>query len=329
MSASSADIAVIVVNYGTADLAIAAVESGLARDHGGRKVEVLLVDNASPGDDATRIAAAHADRGWGTTVTFYPEPVNHGFGRGNNVVLAALAKRPAPPRYVFLLNPDARLENETIGILADVLDAHADVAIAGAAIRRDGTDALVPAAFRFPSLLSELDSAIAFGPVSRLLGSPAVALQPGGPTGPVDWVSGAAFLARFDVLKRVGFFDPRYFLYYEEVDLMRRVTAEGHAIWHVAEAVVAHAAGAATGLRGGERRTAALPAYWFDSWRIYYSAHYGRAGALGVALARLSGVGVNTVLSAFRRRSRAAPPGFGRMFARRVVLPLLGGGAHG
>ena len=45
-------IAVIVVNYGTADLAIEAVESVLARDHGGRTVRVHLVDNASPGEDA-------------------------------------------------------------------------------------------------------------------------------------------------------------------------------------------------------------------------------------------------------------------------------------
>jgi N-acetylglucosaminyl-diphospho-decaprenol L-rhamnosyltransferase len=43
------EIAVIIVNYGTPDLAIEAVESVRARLHGGRRVEVHLVDNASPG----------------------------------------------------------------------------------------------------------------------------------------------------------------------------------------------------------------------------------------------------------------------------------------
>ena len=64
-------------------------------------------------------------------VTLYPERVNHGFGRGNNLVLHALAARPTPPDKVFLLNPDAQLDNEAIAILADVLDQTPGTAICG------------------------------------------------------------------------------------------------------------------------------------------------------------------------------------------------------
>ena len=116
--ATLSSIAVVVVNYGTADLAMDAVESVLARAHGGRDVEVHLVDNASPGDDAETIRQAHAARGWTGRVTLHLEAVNHGFGRGNNVVLRTLLDRDAPPDAVFLLNPDARLENEAIDLLA-------------------------------------------------------------------------------------------------------------------------------------------------------------------------------------------------------------------
>ena len=47
--ASRADVAVIIVNYGTAHLAVQAVDSVLERQHHGLGVEVHLVDNASPG----------------------------------------------------------------------------------------------------------------------------------------------------------------------------------------------------------------------------------------------------------------------------------------
>ena len=59
-------VAVITVNYGTPELSIKAVESVLARDHGGRDVEVHLVDNASPGWRCGRVfEKAHAEKGWG------------------------------------------------------------------------------------------------------------------------------------------------------------------------------------------------------------------------------------------------------------------------
>jgi len=46
----------------------------------------------------------------------------------------------------------------------------------------------------------------------------------------VDWVTGAAFMARFDAIERVGFFNQNFFLYFEEVDLMKVVRADGGAI---------------------------------------------------------------------------------------------------
>jgi GT2 family glycosyltransferase len=79
------DVAVVIVNYGTADMAIAAADSVLNRTADGLTVEVHLVDNASPGNDAEVLRQA-ASR-WGDAVTLHLEPTNHGFGRGNNVVL--------------------------------------------------------------------------------------------------------------------------------------------------------------------------------------------------------------------------------------------------
>lgn len=319
---SPPEISVIIVNYGTAALAIEAVESVLTRHHGGRRVDVHLVDNASPGGDADLLRAAHGDRGWGSRVTLYLETTNHGFGRGNNLVLHALAARPRPPDKVFLLNPDARLENEAIAILSDFLDAHPRAGCAGARISKPCGTA-VTAAFRFPSLLSEFSDTLAFGPVARLLARHSVPLSPTITTRPVDWVAGAAVIFRWEVFQEIGGFDPDYFLYYEEVDLMKRLSRNGWSVWYVAEASIVHAEGAATGIKSGVAKRRARPDYWYDSWRLYFTKNHGVGYARICAAARLMAWQMNALLAILPGRSTTAPLAFFDGFFRRVLPPLF------
>ncbi|MEM1156480.1 MAG: glycosyltransferase family 2 protein [Pseudomonadota bacterium] len=315
------DIAVIIVNYGTAALAIAGVQSVL--DHCGPEVEVHLVDNNSPENDYSVIESVHQERNWGKQVKLYPEKINHGFGRGNNLVLKILAERPVPPAKVLLLNPDAHLANDVVNILSGFLDAHPEAGLAGASIcRPDGTP--VSAAFRFHSLFSELESTIRLGFVSRFFRRQVVALPPDQPTGKVDWVSGAAVMFRYNAVTDVGFFDPDFFLYYEEADLMRRMAVQGWEAWHVSEARVVHAEGASTKVRSHDvpRRR---PPYWYDSRRLYFEKNHGRLQASLIAMTVLLATGLNKIITALRRRRSSLPLQFGRDYSRYVFWPLLFG----
>ena len=75
---------------------------------------------------------------------------------------------PTPPDYVYLLNPDATPDPGAVQALVAFMDAHPSAAIAGSAIHDpDGTPHC--SAFRFPSLLSELEAGLRFGPASALL----------------------------------------------------------------------------------------------------------------------------------------------------------------
>ena len=315
----------VVVNYATADLAIRAVESVLSRDHGGRAVEVHLVDNASPGDDAARLAEAHAARGWGDRVRLWPEPSNLGFGRGNNLVLSHLLKRADPPEFAFLLNPDAMVEGAAIDILARALEADARAAVAGPALT-DESGGFDGAAFRFPTLPGEVMRTAAFGPFERLFGPPPGALPADTPEGPVDWISGTAAMLRMEALSEVGVFDPAYFLYHEELDLMRRFADAGWRHLYVPRAKVIHAVGAATGNPYAEER-ARRKAYVYDSWRIYFAKHHGRPRT-ALAAAAMMGAGAFNVA---HRRIRGLDPTVPRHFFgdhwRHVLRPLLTGRA--
>jgi GT2 family glycosyltransferase len=322
-----ADVAVVIVNYRTADMAIAAADSVLTRGEDGLSVEIHVVDNASPGDDAEVLRQAAAR--WGEAVTLHLETTNHGFGRGNNLVLRALAARENPPAKAYLLNPDARLETNAVAQLSAFLDAHPRAAVAGSAIV-DGDEGL-PAvcAFRFPGVISEFAGAVHFGPLTRLFDRWMVALPPTMETRQVDWVAGASMMARLDALAEVGFFDPDYFLYYEEVDLMHRLRRKGWEVWHVSEARVMHVAGASTGVSTANQERPPLPAYWYDSWRLYFSKLHGAGGARAVALARLAGTVIGDLLCRLRRKPSRNPRNFASDFRHQVVLPLFGLGQPG
>ncbi len=301
------EIAVIIVNYASAALAIEAVESVLARDHGGRTVEVHVVENASPGDDAAMLLAAARERGWAGRCTIHAETVNHGFGRGNNLVIDRLARRATPPQKIFLLNPDARLKNDTIAVLSAFLDAHPRAAAAGARIEKP-CGAHVTAAFRFPGVISEFSGALAFGPFARLFARWQVALPPEIASRPVDWVAGAAVMLRLEALADVGPFDPDFFLYFEEVELMHRLNRAGWTCWHVSEAEVVHIEGASTGVRSTEVSPRRRPAYWYRSWCHYFRKTHGRAGALAAGAAWMLGALLNHGLARLRGRLPAAAP---------------------
>lgn len=316
------DVAVIIVNYNTPEMAIAAADSVLQRAPDGLTVEIHIVDNASQGNDRAVLSEAAAR--WGDDVTLHLEAVNHGFGRGNNLVLRELASRPAPPDKVYLLNPDARLVTNAVAELAAFLDAHPGAGVVGSGILDEVSLKPVVCAFRFPGLVSEFSGALNVGPLYRMLSRWQVAFPPEIPRQEVDWVSGASMMARLSALAEVGFFDPDYFLYYEEVDLMHRMKRRGWEVWHLPEARVIHVAGASTGVTSGNPERPPLPGYWFDSWRFYFEKTRGRAGARVVALGRWIGTVLGDQICRLRRKPVSGPRNFATDFRRQVLRPLFG-----
>ena len=224
------DIAVVIVNYNSAEMSLNAMQSIFDKTADTNSIHIHVVDNASPDDCATVLRKEISGRGWASQTTLYEETTNHGFGRGNNVALNAIAAMDQKPEKVMFLNPDACLQSDVITNLSKRLDQQPDVAIAGSAIRDEHGEVAV-AAFRFPNILGVFADAVNFGPISGLFANWRAPIEPMPTTETdVDWVTGAAFMARFDAIERVGFFNQNFFLYFEEVDLMKVVRADGGTI---------------------------------------------------------------------------------------------------
>jgi GT2 family glycosyltransferase len=106
-----------------------------------------------------------------------------------------------------------------------------------------------PSARLFPSLLNEgltlsglanrYPASPFFGRFDRSWADPLL------PTA-VDWVPGAFVILRRSLVDQIGLFDPRFFLYYEEVDLCRRIHQAGFKVYYWPDLVITHIGGASS-----------------------------------------------------------------------------------
>ena len=309
------DVAVIIVNYRSAPLTVACLRSlQMERSNPALLIRAVVIDNAS--GDLAEISRAVAGNSWSSWVTLVEAPKNGGFAYGNNLGLER-AYDTATPSYVFLLNPDTEVRVGAIAALVQFMEAHPKAGIAGPSFET-GEGGEWKIAFRFPSLLAELEQGLELSVATRLLRRWAVVRHMGDHCQPVDWISGSAMMIRPEVLAAVGGLDENYFLFFEETDLCRRARRAGFTTWYVPESRVMHIGGATTSV--SSRTKARYPPYWFESRRRYFAVTYGLAGAM---LIDLVAVGANLLGAAKRLmqgRSHAGRPSFVRDLLHHSVL---------
>jgi GT2 family glycosyltransferase len=307
---------VVVVNYRTPDLTVDCLSSLAAEVAANPGLRAVVVDNGSGDDSATRIEAAIAARGW-RWAELLRLACNAGYGAGNNAALRPALTAGQPPDDLLLLNSDTLVRPGAVGALTGFLAERPAVGLVGCRLEApDGTPRR--SAFRFPNLASELDGALQFGPVSRLLRrwwvAPPVASVPR----PADWLAGAALLVRRAVFESVGLFDEAYFLYYEDVDLCRRAWQAGWSCWYLPASRVVHLVGRSSGLNSARHQPP--PDYWFAGRRRYFLKHHGAAYALAADAAQALGLGLRAGRWALQRPTDPEPARLLVDFVRRGIV---------
>jgi len=269
------DILIVIVNYRSAGLAIDCLRSLEPEVVGSPGVRAVVVENASGADQSEQLDAAIRAGGWSGWASLVVADRNGGFAAGNNVAIAPALASADPPRYVWLLNPDTVARPGALAALRDFLDRRPEVGLAGSRLEDpDGTPQR--SAFRFPSVLGEVEGALRFGPASRLLAGHAVAPPVPEAECPAEWVAGASLMVRREVFEAVGLLDESYFMYYEEVDFCLRARRAGWPCWYVPDSRVVHLVGQSSGIQVGAERKR-RPAYWFEARRRFFLTNHGRA----------------------------------------------------
>ena len=310
-------VGVAIVSYKSAQLTIDCLRS-IAEERGrsALRIRCVVIDNAS-GDGPT-VSDAIAANGWQDWARVVVAPRNGGFAYGNNLGLVEL-ERDGRVDFVHLLNPDTVLHPGAIEALVNFFDAHPRAGIAGGTFENgDGSEWAI--AFRFPSLLGEIEQGVKLGLVSRLLSGSCVPMHMGTTAAPVDWVSGASMMVRREVFSRVGGLDETFFLYFEETEFCYRAKAAGFEVWYVPASRVVHIAGQSTKVTERNVGPRRLPPYWFDSRRLFFTLTHGPGYAMAADALAIGAGWIGIAKSAMLGRLRTHVPHFLRDLFRRSAF---------
>jgi GT2 family glycosyltransferase/glycosyltransferase involved in cell wall biosynthesis len=227
-------IDIVIVNYNSTDDAARAIESIIGTSDG-VVPNIVVADNGS------------SDRHEGLEQRFPQIQLvlnkkNLGFSKAINQAL-----RKCHADYIVIMNPDTFVINGFFAEVLNYLENNKEVGVVGPKIF-DADGSVQGSARRFPTPWS-----YAFGrksPLTRIFPNNRLTQKEfmcfdchGTQEIPVDWVSGACMVIRREVFDAVGGFDERFFLYWEDTDLCRRISAAGWRIVYYPEAEIKHLVG--------------------------------------------------------------------------------------
>lgn len=252
-----------------------------------RLLRCIVVDNDSPDGTADLVARDHP---W---VDLVRSPGNLGYGRGCNLGF----ERVRTP-YVLFMNADVDIDADAVRELEKFMESNKRAGMAAPATRftRGEGVQFVGRTFTPWSLLAIASGIRGLQPKHRFV-------HPGEAPIKTDWLCGAVVLARTEAIRDVGGFDPRFFLYFEETDLCRRLKSAGWELWAVGAATATHYLGMSarhvdTSLPEG----ACLSDHYYRSRYYYLSKHYGRLAAAASETGELVAKGSRDFLRALLRK---------------------------
>ncbi|MCK5019664.1 MAG: glycosyltransferase family 2 protein [Candidatus Peribacteraceae bacterium] len=212
-------VSAIILSYGgnRARETVMCVSKLLDKDFLGG-LEILVVDNHS-GDDSIGLIRNQLSK---YDVRIIEAPKHLGYGKGNN-----FGVKYATGKYILIINPDNILDSTGLLSLVRAMEDDESIGIlAPKLVYEDGT---VRSSFRkFPRLFDVFikRTFLKFFFQKRLrlyVGEGGVPKE----ETESDWIAGACLLMRKDFYNYLGGFDPRFFLFFEDIDLCRRTWQAG------------------------------------------------------------------------------------------------------
>lgn len=298
---SGPDVSVIIVSWNTRDY-LARCLAAIPVAGGGLATEVIAIDNGSSDGTQAMLASEFPE------VRLIQNPDNVGFARANNI-----GARASRGRALLLLNSDCDLGPEALQAMVGELER--DGSLGGVFCRLVNPDrSLQPSVHRgFPSLLGVLGELLGLSSLRyAVYRRPALhpwllrgTVRAHARAGEVAWGGAACMLVRREAFEAVGGFDERFFLYWEDVDLCRRIRSAGYRLRYLPEPVAVHHWG-----KSASQLSAVALREAYRSRLLYFRKHFPTWAARvvrGVTLVELSlRRALYAVLALFPSRFRQA-----------------------
>lgn len=252
-------VSIIIVNYHVKKELFECIES-ITASKPKTTYEIIVVDN-----DEEKSIQKDLQRKF-SKVIYIPNE-NKGFGQGNNV-----GAKKAKGEYLFFLNPDTKIFSDTIDHLATFLKKNKKAAIVAPLLYDKNNDAYQ---LQGVKELTPFRALVVFSFISKLFPKNKVYRDyylkdwDKKTIKKVDVVPGTAFMVRKNIFDEIGGFDEKFFLYFEEFDLCKRVKALGWKIFILPSAKVFHAWGSSTIQRED------IKSVFLKSRFYYFRKHFG------------------------------------------------------
>ncbi len=263
---------IIIVNWNSGKLLQQCVDSILQTPNEAVVKNLIIIDNHSS-DDSLLMIQPHPK------VTVIRNPQNSGFSKACNQGFK-LASAP----FVLLLNPDMQLFEDTLEKSIAFLEAHADVDIMGCALL-DAQQHMTHSCARFPTPLRFLYQGLGLCNFFPKWFTPPLLMFDWDHKDSryVDQVMGAFMFMRKEIFQKVGYFDERFFVYFEELDFSKRLSELGGKTFFNADIKAIHI---------GEGTTVTVKAFrlflYLKSKLHYSKKHFSTPGYALVILSTFS-----------------------------------------
>jgi hypothetical protein len=218
------DLSIIIVNYKSKIKTAKCLAAIYAADLENVDFEVILVENAS-GDDLAEFKNY-------PNLKVVVSGRNLGMGGGNN-----LGTQAARGKFILILNPDTYVSRNSIKILLDYIKSHDDVYVVGPKLL-NSDESLQYSCARFPKIYTPILRRTFLGDYFKTSRDSFMMTDfDHNEIKQVDWVMGSCLMIR-----REGWegFDERYFMYFEDIDLCRRVSHMDKKVIYNPQAVMVH-----------------------------------------------------------------------------------------
>lgn len=255
MPQTDPDISIIIVSYNANDCLYNCLLR-LEQAKNSSFFEIIVVDNDSKDGSADMVHAQFPD------IKLIKNLNNDGFGAANN-----LGAEKAIGKFLVFLNPDAFLTPNALSLALQKMKENPKIGIGGARLT-DLQGRHQPSARSFPSVADDLFL------LSGLADRYSKARSSKDQSGEVDWITGAFMIISKALFRKAEGFDERFFLYYEEVDLCRKVKDLGYQVWYWPDVAVQHIGGISS-----EQISAKRTMWRMRSALLYYRKYHGFLGA--------------------------------------------------
>ena len=286
------DLSIVIVNYNVKEFLTQCLES-IYRSKTDYAFEVIVVDNASTDSGESRILKAFPKVRW------IANTENVGFGRANNQGFEA-----AKGTYTLILNPDTVVQEDTLEVCIDYLKTHPEVG--GLGIKGiDGTGQFLPESKR--GLPTPMTAFWKITGLSRIFPKSAFFaryhmghLDPDG-NHKVDILVGCFMMVPTALLLEVGGFDPRYFMYGEDIDLSYELLKTGRENHYISDSQIIHYKGEST-----KRGSLNYVKMFYQAMIIFARKQFSGSSALAYTLLIYLGIYLRAGLALVARLAKSA-----------------------